>query len=90
MASALSLRSGIFFVASLAALSLIWLGAARAAEKTPLSEHVIKEFGTPPPVPEGAAAFPYEAALRLMRRRKPHDASPTAHSDTEGPPPIGS
>ena len=64
MASALSLRSGIFFVASLAALSLIWLGAARAAEKTPLSEHVIKEFGTPPPVPEGALPEALKAAVK--------------------------
>ncbi|KMW57179.1 hypothetical protein AIOL_002140 [Candidatus Rhodobacter oscarellae] len=40
-------------MASAAALALLWPGLAQAQDKTPVSDHVIAEFGAPPPIPTG-------------------------------------
>ena len=65
MASATGSRSRIVFAAALAALGLFWSDAARAQDATPLSDHVVKLFGAPPPVPEGPLPEALRAAVQV-------------------------
>jgi len=65
MTSAISLRSRIFFVTSLAALSLFWLDALRAQETAPLPNYVIEKFGKPPAIPKGALSKELQSAVQV-------------------------
>ena len=65
MASAMSSHSRSFLVGLLLALSLLWPDVLRAQGATPLSDHVIERFGTPPPVPEGPLSEELQSAVQV-------------------------
>ena len=66
MASAISSKSRILFIASLVTLSLFAFDALRAQEATPLPDYVIKEFGKPPAVPKGPLSKELQAAVKVV------------------------
>lgn len=57
--------SRIILAASMFALALFPLSAAHAQDKSPLPDYVIEEFGTPPPVPDGALSDDLGAAMTV-------------------------
>ena len=64
MASTLRLRTRFFAILSLLTLSLFWSGAATAQQGAPLPAYVLKEFGQPPAVPQGALSPSVQAAVQ--------------------------
>jgi len=48
-----------------ALIALVWSDTARAEDRPPLPEHVVKEFGVPPVAPAGALPPDLHAAVRL-------------------------
>ena len=66
---ALVLRSGsrnyVFFIAVLATVSLFCFDALRATETAPLPDHVTKEFGKPPAIPEGPLSEELQSAVKV-------------------------
>jgi len=66
MASAISSRSHILFVASLVAFSLFCAAALRAQEAAALPDYVIKEFGKPPAVPKGPLSKELQSAVKVV------------------------
>ena len=65
MASAMGSPSRIFFIVSLAVLSLFWPDALRAEKAAALPDYVIKEFGKPPAVPEGPLSAALQSAVQV-------------------------
>jgi hypothetical protein len=66
MALASNFQSRIFLIASLVTLSLFWVDVLWAKEKAPLPDYVIKEFGNPPPVPEGPLSKELQSAVTAV------------------------
>ncbi len=64
MASARNLSPRIVLGAFLVALSLTWSGAPLAQDREPLPDHVIKEFGNPPAVPDGSLSDALRSAVK--------------------------
>lgn len=60
-------RSRILLLTAFAALAALWLGASpsAAAEKA-LPDYVVKQFGTPPAVPEGPLSAEMQAAVQAF------------------------
>ena len=65
MASAMGSPSRIFFIVSLAMLSLFWPDALRAEKAAALPDYVIKEFGKLPAVPEGPLSADLQSAVQM-------------------------
>ncbi|MEM7168660.1 MAG: DUF3179 domain-containing (seleno)protein [Pseudomonadota bacterium] len=67
MASATSSPLRPLFIASLAAVVLLWDSGtpAQAQEQAPLPDYVIEEFGAPPAVPEGPLAEAVANAIQV-------------------------
>lgn len=55
----------VWVLAPLFALSLFWSGGGSAQTTEALPDHVIKEFGAPPSVPEGPLLAPLRAAMQV-------------------------
>ncbi len=64
MVSASRNTSRVWLLAPLVALSLFWSGDLSAQTTGALPEHVIKEFGAPPAVPDGAHSTALRAAIQ--------------------------
>ncbi len=64
MATLISYRSRLLFVAVMIVLSLFWTNALRA-ENGGLPDYVIEEFGTPPEVPMGPLSEQLQAAVKV-------------------------
>lgn len=65
MAPGLSSPIRICIIASLVILSFFWFDTLRAEERAPLSDYVIKQFGKPPAIPEGALSKELQAAVKV-------------------------
>ncbi|MCP4383084.1 MAG: DUF3179 domain-containing protein [Hyphomicrobiales bacterium] len=65
MRSAMRYRSPMFLIASLVTLSLFWSDAVRAEDAKPLPSYVIKQFGEPPAIPEGALSEALQSAIQV-------------------------
>ena len=65
MAPALSSLSRVFLFASLLALLVLPLNAAHAADAKQLPDHVIKKFGKPPAIPDGALSKELAGAVKM-------------------------
>lgn len=65
MTLAISSLSRIFIIASLVALSLVWIDALRAQEAPQLPDHVIEKFGKPPAVPKGPLSDELRSAVQV-------------------------
>lgn len=64
MSSAPLLLTRIFVSALLALSSFLWLNAASAQDRAPLSDYVIQQFGEPPAVPTGQLSDSLQAAVQ--------------------------
>lgn len=65
MASLLGFRSRFAVTATLVAvLFLLWLEGTWARAASPLPDHVVKQFGAPPPVPDGPLSKKLQAAVQ--------------------------
>ena len=65
MAPAISSQSRIFSIALLVTLSLFWFDDLRARAAAQLPDYVIKQFGTPPAVPEGPLSKELRSAVQV-------------------------
>ncbi len=65
MTSVIGSRSRFFIIALLVTLSMLWGNVPRAEGVVPLPDHVIKEFGQPPVVPEGPLSEALQSAVRV-------------------------
>lgn len=63
MVSSISSRSQIFLAMLLFALSCFFFGAAQAEETKTLPDYIIKEYGTPPAIPDGPLSTELRSAL---------------------------
>ena len=66
MASVISSKARILLLVSLVTFSLFALDAVRAQEAAALPDHVIKEFGKPPAVPEGPLSRELQYAVETV------------------------
>ena len=65
MVSALGFQSRVFLIASLVMLFMLRVDGLRAEGVAPLPDHVIKEFGKPPAVPEGPLPKALKSAVQV-------------------------
>jgi len=65
MASAISARSRIVVLGMLVTISSVWSHAVRAQDDASLPDHVIEQFGSPPPVPDGPLSEELKAAVEV-------------------------
>ncbi|MGB0631084.1 MAG: hypothetical protein ACPGRZ_10335 [Alphaproteobacteria bacterium] len=83
MLSVSSILSRLVPLAVLVAVLSSWSDAPRAEAKAPLPDYVIKEFGTPPAIPEGPLPEALQAAVNTafidaMKQKSWEDAQTKA------------
>lgn len=65
MTASISFKSRVFLTTLFAIFSLFWVDALRAQQAKPLADYVIKQYGKPPAIPNGALSKELQSAIQI-------------------------